>query len=151
MSKDPQIVFALIVPLFPEKYSVLFLLSKSLMCLINQHLSLTFKFNEFYEFYEFNEFNEFWFGTSLKPKLWQKKFCATYNYLYYQGALHAITVYNLSSKPIQLKKLVKVPYISLKLQNLVTLKIHENLKEREILANLVNLWKLKAGFAFAIS
>ena len=74
MSKDPQIVFALIVPLFPEKYSVLFLLSKSLMCLINQHLSLTFKFNEFYEFYEFNEFNEFWFGTSLKPKLWQKKF-----------------------------------------------------------------------------
>ena len=77
-----------------------------------------------------------WFGTSLKPKLWQKKFCATYNYLYYHGALRAITVYNLSSKPIQLKKLVKVPYISLKLQNLVTLKIHENLKEREILANL---------------
>ena len=71
------------------------------MCLINQHLSLTFKFNEFYEF---NEFNEFWFGTSLKPKLWQKKFCATYNYLYYHGALRAITVYNLSSKPIQLKK-----------------------------------------------
>ena len=45
-----------------------------------------------------------WFGTSLKPKLWQKKFCATYNYLYYHGALRAITVYNLSSKPIQLKK-----------------------------------------------